>query len=90
LKAFVATLPEVLECHHVTGGDSFVLRVVATSVGHLEAVIEALGRWGTPTTSVILSSPVSRRGVSQPPSAWPLRTNRGRPLPGSSRPRRPR
>ena len=90
LKAFVATLPEVLECHHVTGSDSFVLRVVAASVGHLEAVIEALGRWGTPTTSVILSSPVSRRGVSQPPSAWPLRKRHARSARTPQRPRRPR
>lgn len=90
LKAFVVTLPEVLECHHVTGSDSFVLRVAAASVGHLEAVIEALGRWGTPTTSVILSSPVSRRGVSQPPGAWPLRKSRARPVGAPPRPRRPR
>lgn len=53
LKAFVAGVPEVLECHHVTGSDSFA-------------------RWGTPTTSIILSSPVGRRAVS-PPEAWPLR-----------------
>jgi Lrp/AsnC family leucine-responsive transcriptional regulator len=75
LKAFVAGVPEVLECHHVTGSDSFVLKVAASSVGHLEAVIEALGRWGTPTTSIILSSPVGRRAVT-PPAAWPLRRPR--------------
>jgi Lrp/AsnC family transcriptional regulator, leucine-responsive regulatory protein len=75
LKAFVKTLPEILECHHVTGSDSFALKVVASSVGHLEAVIEALGRWGTPTTSIILSSPVGRRAVSEP-EAWPLRKAR--------------
>ena len=73
LKALARSLPEVLECHHVTGSDSFVLKVAAESVGHLEAVIEALGRWGTPTTSIILSSPVSRRGIADPPAAWPLR-----------------
>lgn len=73
LKALVRTLPEVLECHHVTGSDSFVLKVTAESVGHLEAVIEALGRWGTPTTSIILSSPVRLRGIADPPASWPLR-----------------
>jgi Lrp/AsnC family leucine-responsive transcriptional regulator len=75
LKAFVAGLPEVLECHHVTGSDSFVLRVAASTVGHLEAVIEALGRFGTPTTSIILSSPVARRALSSP-ATWPLRRPR--------------
>ena len=72
LKACVKTLPEVVECHHVTGGDAYVLRVIATSVGHLEAVIETLGRFGTPTTSIILSSPVAARAVTEPPVAWPL------------------
>jgi Lrp/AsnC family leucine-responsive transcriptional regulator len=71
LKAFVKGLPEVLECHQVTGAESVVLRVVAASVSHLEAVIEALGRWGTPTTSIVLSSPVGRRVVSEP-EVWPL------------------
>jgi Lrp/AsnC family leucine-responsive transcriptional regulator len=90
LKAFVAGVPEVLECHHVTGSDAFVLKVVASSVGHLEAVIEALGRWGTPSTSIILSSPVARRAVTEP-GGWALRRPRravdsGRPR--SSRRRR--
>jgi len=56
----------------VTGSDSYVLRVIATSVGHLEAVIETLGRFGTPTTSIILSSPVAARAVAEPPVTWPL------------------
>jgi Lrp/AsnC family leucine-responsive transcriptional regulator len=73
LKAFVQGVPEVLECHHVTGSDAFVLKVVASSVGHLEAVIEALGRFGTPTTAIILSSPVAGRPVSEPPASWALR-----------------
>jgi Lrp/AsnC family transcriptional regulator, leucine-responsive regulatory protein len=72
LKACVKTLPEVVECHHVTGGDAYVLRVSATSVGHLEAVIETIGRFGTPTTSIILSSPVVTRAVDTPPVTWPL------------------
>ena len=55
-----------------TGSDAYVLRVNATSVGHLEAVIETLGRFGTPTTSIILSSPVAARAVAEPPVAWPL------------------
>jgi Lrp/AsnC family leucine-responsive transcriptional regulator len=56
----------VREAHHVTGPDSLVLKVSAISVGHLEGVIEQLGRYGTPTTAVILSSPVRRRAVQEP------------------------
>lgn len=72
LKTCAAGLPEVLECHHVTGTDSFVLKVVATSVRHLETVIETLGRWGTPATSIILSSPVAARAVVDAPNSWQL------------------
>ena len=63
LKAVIAELSEVLECHHVTGADSLVLKVTALSVGHLEKVIEQIGRHGTPTTSIILSSPIAKRAV---------------------------
>jgi Lrp/AsnC family leucine-responsive transcriptional regulator len=61
LKSLVQGLAEVLECHHVTGVDAYVLKVVATSMKHLESVIEAIARHGgTPATAVILSSPVAR------------------------------
>jgi Lrp/AsnC family transcriptional regulator, leucine-responsive regulatory protein len=52
LKTTVRDLDEVLECHHVTGADSLVLKVGAVSVAHLERVIEALARHGTPTTGI--------------------------------------
>jgi Lrp/AsnC family leucine-responsive transcriptional regulator len=67
LKALAAEMPEVREAHHVTGSDSLVLKVSATSVGHLEKVIEQLGRHGTPTTAIILSSPVAPRAIAAPP-----------------------
>ena len=69
LKTLVREIPEVLEAHHVTGADTLVLRVTAMSVGHLERVIEQLGRYGTPTTSIILSSPVPRRTIANRPVA---------------------
>jgi Lrp/AsnC family leucine-responsive transcriptional regulator len=58
---FVKELPEVQECHHVTGGDAFFLQVTAASIVELERVIERLLPYGIPTTSIVLSSPVARR-----------------------------
>lgn len=58
---FVKELPEVRECHHVTGGDAFFLQVTAASIAELEQVIERLLPYGIPTTSIVLSSPVARR-----------------------------
>ena len=60
LKAVLA-MERVMECHHVAGGDAFVLKVVAESVTELGKVVEKLLDFGVPTTSIVFSSPVSRR-----------------------------
>src|SRR5450631_2725840 len=61
LMDFVQTLEEVRECHHLTGGDAFLLKVTTTSMQALEALIEALLPYGNPVTSVVLSTPIERR-----------------------------
>jgi Lrp/AsnC family leucine-responsive transcriptional regulator len=62
LKA-VKALQSVLECHHVAGGDAFILKVVAHSVEELEGLVEKFLEHGVPTTSVVFSSPVARRSL---------------------------
>jgi Lrp/AsnC family transcriptional regulator, leucine-responsive regulatory protein len=49
---------EILECHRGTGGDSFIMRVVVSSVEHLQQVIDRLTPYGITTTTIVLSSPV--------------------------------
>jgi Lrp/AsnC family transcriptional regulator, leucine-responsive regulatory protein len=61
---YVQTLEEIRECHHLTGGDDFLLKVTTTSMADLEALIEALLGFGNPVTSLVLSSPVERREFS--------------------------
>src|SRR2546428_8736365 len=64
---FTATaqdMPEVLECYRVTGSDSLIMKVVASSVEHLEALIDRLSAHGQLTTSIILSTPVTRRIIT--------------------------
>jgi Lrp/AsnC family leucine-responsive transcriptional regulator len=58
---YVQTLEEVRECHHLTGGDDFLLKITTTGLADLEALIEALLPYGNPVTSLVLSSPVERR-----------------------------
>ena len=58
------TIPEVVEGHHLTGADGFILKVVVASVGHLEEIINQMGNYGQTTTSIVLSSPVSSRVLS--------------------------
>jgi Lrp/AsnC family leucine-responsive transcriptional regulator len=60
LKA-VHSLEAVVECHHVAGGDAFILKVVAPSVEQLERLVEKLLNFGVPTTSIVFSSPVAER-----------------------------
>src|SRR5215469_18046543 len=42
LLAALADRREVLECHHVTGEDCFIVKVAAGSLGHLEEVVADL------------------------------------------------
>lgn len=55
------TTPEVVEAHHVTGEDCFVLTVVARSMRHLEEVTGRIAGLGPVTTSVVYSSPLPGR-----------------------------
>ena len=55
------TIPEVIEGHHLTGSDGFILKVVVASMGHLEEIINQISNYGQTTTSVVLSSPVESR-----------------------------
>ncbi|MET9623898.1 MULTISPECIES: Lrp/AsnC family transcriptional regulator [unclassified Streptomyces] len=56
--------PEVLEAHHVTGDDCFVLKVAARSMKHLEEISGKIMTLGSVTTSVVYSSPLPRRAIS--------------------------
>ncbi|MCX6626828.1 MAG: Lrp/AsnC family transcriptional regulator [Candidatus Solibacter sp.] len=62
LKA-VQSMEKVMECHHVAGGDAFILKVAAGSVEELGRVVEKLLDFGVPTTSIVFSSPVARRAL---------------------------
>ena len=50
--------PEVLECHRVTGAESFVLKMAVTDMNHLESAIDSLMPYVATTTSMILSSAI--------------------------------
>jgi Lrp/AsnC family leucine-responsive transcriptional regulator len=63
--ALINDLPEVLECHHVTENASFSIKAIASSISHLEALVEQLSRYGQTSTSIVLSSPVKKRVIRQ-------------------------
>ncbi|MFE7039630.1 Lrp/AsnC family transcriptional regulator [Streptomyces atratus] len=59
------TTPEIVEAHHVTGDDCFVLKVTGRSMSHPEEVSGKIGALGSVTTSVVCSSPLPRRAISR-------------------------
>ncbi|MET9494331.1 Lrp/AsnC family transcriptional regulator [Streptomyces sp. NPDC006552] len=61
----VEATPEMLEAHHVTGDDCFVIKVAARSMSHLEEVAGKIGTLGSVTTSVVYSSPLPRRALAR-------------------------
>lgn len=57
---FLNSLDSVQECHHLTGSDAFLLKVILASTSELETLIEKLLPYGMPTTSLVLSTPIAR------------------------------
>lgn len=64
LIALLGGLPEVLECAHVTGQDSFLLRVIARDIRHLESLIGRINLYGETRTSIVMSHPIPRRPIA--------------------------
>ncbi|WP_137008912.1 Lrp/AsnC family transcriptional regulator [Aquitalea aquatilis] len=66
LLQLLEDMPEVLECHHVTGADSYLFRLLARDVGHLEALVARVNHLGETRTSIILSTPITARPLRAP------------------------
>jgi Lrp/AsnC family leucine-responsive transcriptional regulator len=66
LRRELQSSADVLECHHVTGEDCYVVKVAARDMEHLESITESLSGHGETTTSMIYSSPVRRRHFVPP------------------------
>jgi Lrp/AsnC family leucine-responsive transcriptional regulator len=69
-------IPEIVECHRVTGEASYILKILARSVGHLEQLINGLMPYGSTITSIVLSSPVEHRPVGSSEADAEARTER--------------
>jgi len=63
--AMLDTTPEIVEAHHVTGEDCFILKVLTRSMRHLEEVTGRIAGLGPVTTSVVYSSPLAGRSIAQ-------------------------
>ncbi|MCP3798593.1 Lrp/AsnC family transcriptional regulator [Allokutzneria sp. A3M-2-11 16] len=66
LHAELERTTEILQCHHVTGEDCFVLFVAARDMRHLERLAGRIATLGSITTSIVYSSPLPSRAVAAP------------------------
>jgi len=63
-------IPEVVECHRITGEDCFILKIHFPAMDQLDRILDRFLACGTTTTSIIQSSPVPLRALPLPlPSA---------------------
>ncbi|MFZ3597812.1 Lrp/AsnC family transcriptional regulator [Streptomyces sp. BH104] len=58
------TTPQIVEAHHVTGEDCFVLKVIARSMRDLEHTTGRIAALGSVTTSIVYSSPLPSRSIT--------------------------
>jgi Lrp/AsnC family leucine-responsive transcriptional regulator len=61
-----AELPEVSECHRITGEDCFLIKVHAAAIEDLEATLDRFLLYGQTVTSIVVSSPVPPRALPIP------------------------
>ncbi len=62
IQELAARIPEVSECHRITGEDCFYLKVHLRSIDDLSALLDRFLVFGETTTSIVNASPVPRRG----------------------------
>lgn len=56
LRRAIAAMPEVIECHHITGGDEILLKLAAASVPALDAVLTELAPFGPTSSALVLDT----------------------------------
>src|SRR3989442_13570836 len=61
ISALAQQIPEVVECHRVTGEDCFILKVHIPAIDQLDRLLDSFLLYGSTTTSIIQSSPVPLR-----------------------------
>lgn len=53
----------IIECHHITGDDCLVLKVIVKNMDELEKLIDDIKALGRTKTSVILSTPIETKPI---------------------------
>jgi len=66
VRRLALDLPEVIDCHHVTGEDCFFVKLAVGSVEHLERIIDRFRALGRTVSSLALSTVVEDKPPAVP------------------------
>jgi len=61
IPELAAEIPEIGECHRITGEDCFFLKVHLRSIEELSPLLDRFLLYGETTTSIVNASPIPRR-----------------------------
>ncbi len=59
-------MPQVTECHRITGEDCFLMRMHLRTLEELDGLLDRFLAYGQTTTSIVQSSPVPLRALPLP------------------------
>ena len=60
------SIPQVVECHRITGEDCFILKAHIPAMDQLDQLLDRVLLYGATTTSIVQSSPVLPRPAPLP------------------------
>ncbi len=80
IARLAASMPQVAECHRITGEDCFILRIYLESVETLDRVLDRFLAFGQTTTSLVQSTIVPPKAPPLPPRVPTLQTTKRTPL----------
>jgi len=61
IPELAAEIPQVVECHRITGEDCFYLKVYLRSIDELSGLLDKFLVYGETTTSIVNSTPIPLR-----------------------------
>jgi Lrp/AsnC family transcriptional regulator, leucine-responsive regulatory protein len=61
ISELAAEIPQVVECHRITGEDCFYLKVYLRSIDELSGLLDQFLVYGETTTSIVNSTPIPLR-----------------------------
>jgi Lrp/AsnC family transcriptional regulator, leucine-responsive regulatory protein len=66
IAELAVAMPQVMECHRITGEDCFILKVGLDSLDNLDVILDPFLVYGQTTTSIVQSTPVVPRHLPLP------------------------